>query len=172
MTRPFVHVAASTRKVAATTSVVRADAKAERRNSRVLKAKYTCKKYHVSLMVKHIAFTAYPSNDVARTRRWYEEMLGLTFAGAYVEDGVEKYNEVHLGEGCFSLMSAEWTNRLPGSAASVYFEVEDLAALVASLEAKGVRIEDRFEGPVCFQASFSDPEGNRISIHESRPHPR
>ena len=58
-------------------------------------------------MVKHIAFVAYPSNDVAGTRAWYEKMLGLQFAGPYSEDGVEKYNEVHLGDGCFSLMSAE-----------------------------------------------------------------
>lgn len=119
-------------------------------------------------MVKHIALTAYPSNDVAGTRRWYEETLGLVFAGAYVEDGVEKYNEAHLGDGCFSLMAAEWTHRAPGSASSVYFEIDDLENTVASLEAKGIRIEDRFAGPVCVQASFCDPEGNRITIHEAR----
>jgi len=118
-------------------------------------------------MVKHIAYTAYPSNDVAGTRRWYEEKLGLRFAGPYLEDGVEKYNEAHLGSGCFSLMSAEWTNRTAGSAASVYFEVDNLDESVDSLQANGVTIEDRFEGPVCRQASFCDPEGNRITIHQS-----
>jgi hypothetical protein len=91
-------------------------------------------------MVKHIAFTAYPSNDVAGTRRWYEETLGLVFAGAYVEDGVEKYNEAHLGDGCFSLMAAEWTHRAPGSASSVYFEVD---GRVARSEGHSHR------GPVC-----------------------
>jgi hypothetical protein len=35
------------------------------------------------------------------------------------------------------------------------------------LEAKGVTVEDRFEGPVCKQASFCDPDGNRVTIHES-----
>jgi predicted enzyme related to lactoylglutathione lyase len=118
-------------------------------------------------MIKSIAFTAYPSSDVAATRQWYEETLGLRFAGAYIEDGLEKYNEAHLGDGCFSLMSADWTKRAPGSAASVYFEVDDLETTVASLEAKGIKIEDRFNGPVCSQASFCDPEGNRITIHET-----
>ncbi len=117
-------------------------------------------------MVKHVAFTAYPSNDVAATRRWYEEKLGLQFAGPYVEDGVEKYNEAHLGASCFSLMSAEWTMREPGSASGVYFEVDDLDEMVASLQANGVTIDDRFDGPVCKQASFRDPEGNRINIHQ------
>jgi hypothetical protein len=118
-------------------------------------------------MVKHIAFTAYPSNDVAASRRWYEEHLGFVFAGPYIEDGVEKYNEVHLGEGCFSIIAAEWTSRAPGSAASVYFEVENLDDTVASLEAKSVTVEDRFEGPACKQASFCDLDGNRVTIHES-----
>lgn len=122
-------------------------------------------------MVKGVAFTAYPSNDVAGTRRWYEEKLGLRFAGAYVEDGVEKYNEAHLGDGCFSLMSAEWTARPAGSASSVYFEVDDVDGVVVSLQASGVAIEERFEGPVCKQASFCDPDGNRVTIHESTRRP-
>ncbi len=122
------------------------------------------------IVVKDIAFTAYPSSDVAATRRWYEEKLGLRFAGPYVEDGVEKYNEVHFGSGCFSLMSAEWTDRTPGSASSAYFEVDDLERMVVSLEANGVPIESRFDGPVCKQASFSDPDGNTVNIHESTRH--
>ena len=65
-------------------------------------------------MIKDIAFTAYPSDDVAATRAWYERMLGLRFAGPYVEDGVEKYNEAHLAGGCFSLMASEWVGRSPG----------------------------------------------------------
>ncbi len=118
-------------------------------------------------MIKHIAYIAYPSDDVAGTRRWYEEKLGLRFARPYLEDGVEKYNEAHLGDGCFSLMAAEWTNRAAGSAASIYFEVDNLEESVDSLQASGITIEDRFEGAVCRQASFCDPEGNRITIHQS-----
>ncbi|MBD5657368.1 MAG: VOC family protein [Candidatus Eremiobacteraeota bacterium] len=119
------------------------------------------------MMVKEIAFTAYPSNDVAGTRCWYEQKLGLQFAGPYVEDGVEKYNEVHLGNGCFSLMAAEWTSRAPGSASGSYFEVDNVDDTVASLQANGVTIDERFEGPVCKQASFCDPEGNKVTVHES-----
>ncbi len=123
-------------------------------------------------MVQHIAFTAYPSNDVAALRAWYEATLGLQFAGPYVEDGVEKYNEAHFGDGCFSLIAAEWARRAPGSASSIYFEVGDIDAVSASLEAKGVRLEDRFDGPFCRQVSFEDPEGNRLTIHEKIARPQ
>ncbi|MGZ3498754.1 MAG: VOC family protein [Vulcanimicrobiaceae bacterium] len=53
-------------------------------------------------MIKRIAFVAYPTDDVTRTRGWYEDKLGLSFAGPYEEDGVERYNEAHLGDGCFT----------------------------------------------------------------------
>jgi predicted enzyme related to lactoylglutathione lyase len=119
-------------------------------------------------MIKDIAFTAYPSNDVAGTRAWYEEKLGLTFAGPYAEEGVEKYNEAHLGSGCFSLMASEWVGREPGSAASVVFEVEDIGKAARSLRDKGVIVEDIYETPVCKQTSFSDPEGNKVSLHQRK----
>ncbi len=124
------------------------------------------------MAVKHIAFTAYPSNDVARSRRWYEEKLGLAFAGPYIEDGVEKYNEAHFDGGCFSIMAAEWTDRAAGSASSVYFEVDDIDETLADLRESGVTIDARFDGPVCVQASFSDPDGNKVTIHQARTGPR
>ena len=56
-------------------------------------------------MIKEVAFFAYPCRNVGSTRAWYERFLGLAFAGPYIEHGVEKYNEAHIGESCFSLMS-------------------------------------------------------------------
>jgi predicted enzyme related to lactoylglutathione lyase len=119
-------------------------------------------------MIKDIAYTAYPSNDVAGTRAWYEETLGLEFAGPYVEDGVEKYNEAHLSTGCFSLMASEWVGREPGSAAGIVFEVDDIDDATRSLRAKGVAVEDLFDGPVCRQTSILDPEGNKITLHQKK----
>jgi catechol 2,3-dioxygenase-like lactoylglutathione lyase family enzyme len=120
-------------------------------------------------MIKRIAFVAYPTDDVARTRAWYEDKLGLAFAGAYEEDGVEKYNETHLGDGCFSLIWSGWAARVPGSAASVAFEVDDLDATTQSLLKAGVTVVDVFDGPVCRQASIEDPAGNSIILHQQKP---
>jgi predicted enzyme related to lactoylglutathione lyase len=124
------------------------------------------RRYTPTLMITEIAFTAYPSNDVAATRAWYERYLGLTFAGPYVEDGVEKYNEAQLGDSCFSLMAAEWVGRDPGTAAGVVFEVDDIEATVAQLRAHGLIVEDIYETPVCRLTSLSDPEGNKVSLHQ------
>jgi predicted enzyme related to lactoylglutathione lyase len=119
-------------------------------------------------MIKDIAYVAYPSDDVAGTRAWYEERLGLTFAGPYCEGGIEKYNEAHFGSGCFSLMASEWVGREPGSAAGVVFEVDDIEKAARSLRDKGVIVEDIYETPVCKQTSFSDPEGNKVSLHQKK----
>ena len=122
-----------------------------------------------NFMIKDIAYLAYPSGDVAGTRAWYERVLGLTFAGAYVEDGVEKYNEAHLPTGCFSLMSAEWVGRKPGSAASAVFEVDDIDGAVLALREQGIVVEEIWDGPVCRQTSLQDPEGNKITLHQKKP---
>ena len=117
-------------------------------------------------MIKEIAFNAYPSKDVAGTRAWYEENLGLKFSGPYTEDGVEKYNEAPVGNGYFSLMAAEWIGRDPGSASGVVFEVDDIEAAAKTLRDRGVAVEDIYETPVCKVTSFADPEGNKVSLHQ------
>jgi hypothetical protein len=37
-------------------------------------------------VIKEIAFVAYPAQDVAALRSWYEKNLGLTFSNPYLED--------------------------------------------------------------------------------------
>lgn len=117
-------------------------------------------------MIKEIAFTAYPAKDVAALRKWYEEKLGLKFAGAYEEDGVERYNEANVGGAYFSIMWHDWMDRDPGSASGVVFEVDDIDAAVSELRKKGVEAEDPYATPVCKISSFNDPEGNKVSLHQ------
>jgi predicted enzyme related to lactoylglutathione lyase len=117
-------------------------------------------------MIKEIAFTAYPAKDVASLRKWYEDKLGLSFGAPFEEDGVEKYNEAKIGDGYFSLLTHEWIERDPGSASGIVFEVDDIDRTVADLRAKGVEAEDPYATPVCKISSFTDPEGNKVSIHQ------
>ena len=118
-------------------------------------------------MVTEIAFTAYPSKSVKATREWYEKMLGLTFREPLVEDGVEQYAEAHVGDGYFSLMNADWTEREAGTGVGIAFEVADLEKAIAELRAKGANLDDPYETPVCKVASFNDPEGNKITLHQT-----
>ena len=117
-------------------------------------------------MIKEIAFTAYPSNDVKPTREWYEKTLGLKFSAPFAEDGVEKYNEARVGNGYFSLMTHEWMERKPGSGVGVAFEVENMDDAIRELRAKGIDIGDPYETPVCKVTSFDDPEGNKVTLHQ------
>jgi predicted enzyme related to lactoylglutathione lyase len=117
-------------------------------------------------MIKDIAFTAYPSANVAATRAWYEKKLGLHFSGAYAEDGIEKYNEAAVGNACFGLITSEWVQREPGTGVGVAFEVDDIDATVKSLRSSGVTVEDVYETPVCKLASLEDPEGNKVTLHQ------
>ncbi len=117
-------------------------------------------------MIKEIAFNAYPAKDVATLRKWYEDTLGLHFSGPYEEEGVEKYNEAKVGDGYFSVMTHEWIERQPGSASGIVFEVDDIDKTVSDLRGKGLEVEDPYATPVCRIASFSDPEGNKVSLHQ------
>jgi predicted enzyme related to lactoylglutathione lyase len=119
-------------------------------------------------MIKEIAFTAYPAKDVAGLRKWYEEKLGLKFSFPYEEDGVEKYNEANVGNsgGYFSVLWDGWADRAPGSASGVVFEVADIDDTIKDLRAKGVEVEDAYATPVCKITSFTDLEGNKVSLHQ------
>ncbi len=117
-------------------------------------------------MIKDIAFTAYPSADVATTRAWYERHLGLRFGAPYGEDGKEQYNEAAIGGGCFSLMTHEWLGAQPGTGVGVTFEVDDIEKTVGDLRASGLSVEDIYETPVCKITSLRDPEGNKVNLHQ------
>ena len=120
-------------------------------------------------MIKDVAFTAYPCADVASVRAWYERHLGLQFMGAYSEDGAEKYDEAHIGGACFSLMWHGWMDTAAGTGNGIAFEVDDIERSVADLRGAGIAVDAIYESPICKSTSLSDPEGNRITLHERNP---
>ncbi|HTU83343.1 MAG TPA: VOC family protein [Candidatus Acidoferrales bacterium] len=117
-------------------------------------------------MIKEIAFTAYPANDVAALRKWYQDVLSIPFDNPYVDNGVEMYNEANVAGGFFSVMSTHYLGRPAGSGAGVAFEVHDIDQAVKDLRAKGVKIEDPYTTPVCKLASLEDLEGNKVTLHQ------
>ncbi len=120
-------------------------------------------------MVKDIAFTAYPAKDVKALRAFYRDALGFNFTGEFEEDGVLKYDEAQVGTGCFAVMTGEWLEIAP--CAGVAFEVDDLEKTLEELKGKGVAVEDIYDTPVCRLTSFNDPEGNKVTLHQSTvPH--
>jgi predicted enzyme related to lactoylglutathione lyase len=120
-------------------------------------------------MVKEIAFTAYPAKDVKALRDFYARALGLKFKGPFEEDGVLKYDEAQVGNAWFSVMTTDWSEVAPSS--GVTFEVDDIEKTVADLKSKDVEVGDVYNTPVCRITGFSDPEGNRVNLHQTTvPH--
>ncbi len=120
-------------------------------------------------MVKEIAFTAYPAKNVAKLRAFYAQNLGIAFNPPFSEDGVEKYAEAQVGSGWFAIMTTAWIGETP--ATSIAFEVDDVEKAFADLRSAGVQAGEIHDTSVCKLGSFTDPEGNKVTLHQTTmPH--
>lgn len=115
-------------------------------------------------MIREIAFTAYPAQDVEALRRFYAEALGLKFTGPFAEDGVLKYDEAQVGSGWFAIMTADWADIAP--VGGLAFEVDDIEKTIAELKTKNVEVGNVYDTSVCKMSSFNDPEGNKVTLHQ------
>jgi catechol 2,3-dioxygenase-like lactoylglutathione lyase family enzyme len=112
-----------------------------------------------------------PVRDIGRARGFYENQLALP-PGVEKPDGKVVYP---CGGMEIALFPKEGGTRAEHTALS--FRVEDIAAAVSTLEARGVVFSDydlpglRTVGHVCVLGSekaawFADPEGNILCLHE------
>ena len=118
-------------------------------------------------MFKKVAFTMFGVEDSTRARAFYEGTLGFA-RGKSSQDGV--WTEYDLpGGGCLALFKhPDPAQRAARSgAASIAFEVADLDALIAQLQAKGVSFKSGIiPSPVCRMSIIEDSEGNTITLHQ------
>ena len=117
--------------------------------------------------------TIIPVTDGERSRRFYEDALGLPFQGQ-ATDGNMVFTLA--GSGALALLSDPDAKPSPHTTAS--FEVHDIAGVISELGAKGVVFED-YDLPdlktidhVCVLGSekaawFKDPDGNILCLHEN-----
>ena len=112
-----------------------------------------------------IAFTALPVSDVKRAREFYCGALGLKETANW-ED---KWVEFDIGPGTLAITTGDG-QMIPGAkGAMVAIEVEDLAACVRELEAKGTKLAGApFDSPVCTGAMLNDPDGNQLMLHQRK----
>lgn len=117
------------------------------------------------MAVSGVAFTMYPVTDIARAVTFYQDVLGLTKAGLELEYWVE----FEVAGAAFGIGNFEQVG-IAGSAQSLALEIDDLAALRAKLSEHGVASSEPFETPICRISETKDPDGNRIWLHEAKPH--
>lgn len=118
-------------------------------------------------MIKDIAFVAYPSDDVGSLMAFYRDTLGLTVGSTFDEEGKVGYAEFGVGTGYFSLMNRMWMDVPKGSASGVAFETDDIEKTRSDLRARNVEVDEIYDTPVCRVCSFRDPEGNKVTLHQS-----
>lgn len=117
--------------------------------------------------ITEIAFSCYPVTDMARARKFYEEILGLKPTMAHGEPGGMQWTEYEIANGtlCLGAGQDDWKPNTNGC--SVGLEVEDFDAAIAHLKANDVKFHmEPFPTPVCRMAFIYDTEGNLICIHK------
>ncbi|HEV3089619.1 MAG TPA: VOC family protein [Candidatus Elarobacter sp.] len=120
------------------------------------------------MQVKSIAFSAYPAKDVAKLLAFYRDALGLRVDRAHPSEADAQFVEFDIGnDHWFTVLPESFLGRPAGSGAGVVFEVDDIdAALDAVRGAARSADEKPAEYPDCRVASFEDPEGNKVGLHQ------
>lgn len=118
------------------------------------------------MMLKKVAFTMYPVENMERARQFYEKILKLTpgliaINGAWVEYDLP-------GGGCFAITTAvEGIKPSSNAGGTIAFEVKNLEEITAQLKAQNVEFKlDIFSSPVCKMAVILDTEGNALTLHQ------
>lgn len=114
-------------------------------------------------MLKKVAFTLYPVEDMTEARAFYEGSLGLASNAGATSPWVE-YDLP--GGGCFAITTV--MGSAPGAGGTVAFEVGDLPGLVERLKGEGVRMGhgELIKGPHCRMMTVFDPDGNSLILHQ------
>ncbi len=116
------------------------------------------------ITVERTDFISVPVTDMARSKQFYGETLGLPLVS-----GEEAWPEYQPGENV-SVYLIDPTNigqEFAGPhSSSIALRVPDVAEARTALEAKGVEFGgDIFDTGVCRMAFFSDPDGNALMLH-------
>ena len=114
--------------------------------------------------VERADFVSVPVTDMARSKAFYGETLGLPQIS-----GQEGWPEYQLGENV-SLYLVDPTNigqTFEGPHLSaIALRVPNVEAAQRALEAKGVEfVGEPFDTGVCHMAIFHDPDGNSLMLH-------
>ena len=119
----------------------------------------------MSIKVKEVAFVFHPVTDVARARKFYEEILGLK-VGVQVEIAPGQWwIEFDIAGQALAI-----SNAVPGTpSSSLTLEVANLDEALAAVHAANIPLVfGVMEFPPCRLAAIKDPDGNQIGLHQRK----
>jgi predicted enzyme related to lactoylglutathione lyase len=110
-----------------------------------------------------VDFIAVPAKDFEESVRFYGETLGLPAGKRW---GSMPGAEFQAGNLTLAIMDpTAFGSEFKPHSLPIAFQVDDVAARRAELEAKGVEFTAQFDSGVCWQALFRDPAGNTLNLH-------
>lgn len=114
------------------------------------------------MQVEHVDFVSFLTQDLARAKRFYTEVIGLE-----VETEGEHDLELRAGQVTLDIFDPSSIGQpFAPSPAGLALRVSDVDAARAELEAKGVEFDgETIVTGVCRQAWFKDPDGNALMLH-------
>jgi catechol 2,3-dioxygenase-like lactoylglutathione lyase family enzyme len=112
--------------------------------------------------VEHVDFVSFLTQDIARAKHFYSEVLGLE-----IETESDSDMELRAGQVTLDVFDPSSIGQpFAPSPAGLALRVADVDAARAELEAKGVVFDgETIETGVCRQAWFKDPDGNALMLH-------
>ena len=122
-------------------------------------------------MLKGLSHVCFTVKDLERSIAFYTETLPLRHAFDFArDDGTRSGAYLHFGGRTFIELFQGEPGEGAGSFRHICVEVEAMDEAVAELRSRGAEVSDpKIGSDGNPQAWLSDPDGNRIELHELRP---
>jgi predicted enzyme related to lactoylglutathione lyase len=117
------------------------------------------------MKITEFAFIIYPSTDLARSRAFYEDVLGLART-TLINDGEQFYVEYEVGPHALGISNEPFL-KPSGDGPHLVLEVDDFGPTIEHLRRHQVPFAvEPFDMPRCRAAIVTDPDGNKLGIHK------
>jgi len=115
-------------------------------------------------VVTGVDFITIPTQDYEKADAFYGDVLGLERSKRW---GKMPAGEFENGTVTIAVMQSDaFGIEFKPHSHPIAFQVDDVAAARAALEAQGVTfVMDDIDSGVCHMASFRDPDGNALMLH-------
>ena len=120
------------------------------------------------MKVIEFAFIVYPATDAARSRAFYEDVLGLQ-PGLTLDLPDGFWVEYEVGPHTLAIGKEPFL-KPSGDGVQLVLEVDDFDETIAHLRRQKIQFaQEPFELPACRAAIILDPDGNKLGIHKRKP---
>jgi catechol 2,3-dioxygenase-like lactoylglutathione lyase family enzyme len=124
-------------------------------------------------MIRALAHICFRVTDLERSLAFYRDELGLQPAFDFKDERGRRFGVyLHVGDRSFiELFVTEAIKPAPDQAYQHFcLEVDDIEQTAAELRSRGMEVSDvKMGGDRSWQAWLSDPDGNRIELHQYTP---